>query len=124
MNKAEKALRELHEMDALAAELEPLGKVVRFGNLIPDAPMCSAEFSAPGTDKGRALLEICEACGIDPSDSIAFGDSMNDAEMLCAAGIGVAMANAEPRVLALADRVCESCGEDGVAKELHRMGLC
>ena len=55
---------------------------------------------------------------------MAFGDSMNDAEMLLAAGIGVAMGNAEQRVKDLADQVCESCDEDGVAKELERMGLC
>ena len=58
------------------------------------------------------------------SCSIAFGDSMNDAEMLLAAGIGVAMGNAEPEVKELADRVCESVDDDGVARELERMGLC
>lgn len=112
------------EMEALDRELTPLGKLVRFANLLPEAGMRSAEFTAPGIDKGKALQELCAACGIDPADSVAFGDSMNDAEMLTVAGIGVAMASAEAQVLALADRRCESCGEDGVAKELKRMGLC
>jgi hydroxymethylpyrimidine pyrophosphatase-like HAD family hydrolase len=33
------------------------------------------------------------------------------------------MGNAEPEVKALADCVCESCGEDGVARMLDRLGL-
>jgi hydroxymethylpyrimidine pyrophosphatase-like HAD family hydrolase len=48
---------------------------------------------------------------------------MNDAEMLLAAGIGVAMGNAEPEVKKLSDRVCESVEEDGIARELERLGL-
>jgi hydroxymethylpyrimidine pyrophosphatase-like HAD family hydrolase len=48
---------------------------------------------------------------------------MNDVEMLTAAGIGVAMGNSEPRVKELADRICETCDEDGVVRELERMGL-
>lgn len=111
------------QMDRVEEELSRLGKVVRFDNMLPDASFFSGEVTCHGTDKGRALLDICAYCGTSVEQCIAFGDSMNDAEMLLAAGIGVAMGNAEERVKRLADRVCESCEEDGVAKELNRLGL-
>ena len=41
--------------------------------------------------------------------------------MLQAAGTGVAMANAEPEVLAAADTVTLSCDEDGVAVYLENL---
>ena len=110
-------------MDRLEKTLSELGKVVRFDNMVPDSPLFSGEITSEGTDKGRALTDICRYCGADPADSIAFGDSINDVEMLTAAGIGVAMGNSEPRVKELADRICETCDEDGVVHELERMGL-
>jgi Cof subfamily protein (haloacid dehalogenase superfamily) len=110
-------------MDKFEKLLSPYGKVVRFGNLLAESKACAGEISEPGIDKGRALRVICEYCGVDVSRSVAFGDSMNDAEMLLAAGIGVAMGNAEPEVKKLADRICESVEEDGMARELERLGL-
>ena len=56
-------------------------------------------------------------------DTIAFGDSMNDAEILRAAGTGVAMGNAGGGVKKLAGQICERWDEDGIAKALTRMGL-
>ena len=111
-------------MDKAEAVLSPLGKVVRFEGLLAVSEVCAGEITAPGIDKGRSLREICAYFGAPVSQSVAFGDSMNDAEMLTAAGIGVAMGNAEQRLKALSDRVCERCQEDGVAKELERLGLC
>jgi hypothetical protein len=51
---------------------------------------------------------------------MAFGDGRNDAELLEMAGCGVAMANAHPNVLAVADRVTENNDEAGVGKEIFR----
>lgn len=79
---------------------------------------CYFEVTAPGVDKGSGLLDFCAARGIDPARTIAFGDSENDLPMLRAAGIGVAMGNAQPDVLAVADRVTASNDEDGIAVAL------
>lgn len=103
--------------------LSELGKAVSFDNLKPDIPLLFCEFSDSKINKGNALAQVCQYYGMDTDRSIAFGDSMNDAEILRAAGIGVAMGNSETRLKAIADRVCESCGEDGVAKELVRLGV-
>lgn len=54
-------------------------------------------------------------------DCIAFGDNFNDVEMIEAVGIGVAVANAKPVVLAVADRVVATNKEDGVAEGLRSL---
>jgi Cof subfamily protein (haloacid dehalogenase superfamily) len=53
------------------------------------------------------------------SDCIAFGDNYNDIEMLQAVGLGVAVANAKPEVLAVADLVVAGNKADGVAEGLR-----
>ena len=104
------------------AELEGTAKVVPFDN-IPGFPLAIGEISDPAVHKGRALEAVCRHFGQTPADAVAFGDSMNDSEMLAAAGVGVAMGNADPKLKALADRVCDRCECDGVAKMLGEMGL-
>lgn len=111
------------QMERIGEILSRRGKAVSFENMIPDEEMCSGEVTAYGTDKGRALEAICRHFGASVKDAIAFGDSMNDAEMIQAAGLGIAMGNAESRLRAMADRICESVEEDGVVHELERLGL-
>jgi hydroxymethylpyrimidine pyrophosphatase-like HAD family hydrolase len=52
---------------------------------------------------------------------VAFGDHLTDAGMLAWAGLGVAVANAEPAVLEAADVVTASNDDDGVALVLERL---
>ena len=70
---------------------------------------------ADGT-KGKALVWVCDRLGIPVEDSVAFGDSLNDISMIEAAGLGVAVANAEDEVRAAADLIAPSNDDDGVAK--------
>ena len=56
----------------------------------------------PGISKGKTLLPLAEAMGRSPADFVAIGDSVNDTEMLKAAGIGIAVANAHPDTKAAA----------------------
>ena len=55
--------------------------------------------------------------------SIAFGDSINDLEMIRASGIGVALGNAHPVVIQSADLVTGSVDQDGVATALSTLGI-
>ena len=66
-------------------------------------------------NKGDGLIGICRLVGIDPSHAIAFGDSENDIPMLKAAGLGIAMQNADADVRSAADRVTLSNNENGIA---------
>lgn len=74
-----------------------------------------------GCGKGTALKWLCGHLGIPVEDSLAFGDGLNDASLLAAAGLGIAMANAEPETKVAADRICPSNDEDGVAQVLERL---
>ena len=72
-----------------------------------------------GLRKAVALASLCEDLQVDQSAVIAFGDEINDTEMLEWAGIGVAMANASPEAKAAADVVTASNNDDGVARFLE-----
>ncbi len=71
--------------------------------------------------KGNALTEYAASKGIPMSQCIAFGDNENDISMLKAAGLGIAMANADERVKNAADRVTFTNDECGVAYELEKI---
>lgn len=73
------------------------------------------EVMGNGVCKGTALAWLCSHLGIDVADAIAFGDNINDIEMLQVSGLGVAVANAEPEVREAADLVAATNDEDGVA---------
>jgi hypothetical protein len=81
------------------------------------------EFGHPSVHKGSALRWLCAHVGIPVTRSIAIGDDWNDVEMLRVAGLGIAMGNAHPDVLALADVVVPSVGDSGVAHALERFVL-
>lgn len=74
--------------------------------------------------KGDAVELLCRRFGASVRDSVAFGDSMNDASMLRRSGVGVAMGNSCEELKRLADAVCEDVARDGVYHQLRRMGLC
>jgi hydroxymethylpyrimidine pyrophosphatase-like HAD family hydrolase len=74
------------------------------------------ELTAPGVDKAAGLAVVAAELGIDASDVCVFGDMPNDVPMFRWAGWRrVAVANAHPSVLALADEVTGSNDSDGVA---------
>lgn len=74
-------------------------------------------------DKGKGVAAIARALGIDISETMVFGDGGNDVSMLRAAGIGVAMGNANDDVKAQADYVTTSVDDDGVARALRHFNI-
>ena len=69
--------------------------------------------------KGSALAWLCERLGVPREQSVAFGDSPNDLEMIRAAGDGVAVGNACEALLAEADHVTATNAESGFATYLE-----
>ena len=89
------------------------------GISITSAVVNNLEINDRDATKGKALLALASYLGIDPAETMAFGDDLNDVSMLKAAGIGVAMGNASDSVKAAADRVTKSCDEDGVSAAIR-----
>lgn len=107
----------------IESQLDKTVQLVRFDNLSGDAPVISCDIASVAIDKGQAMAALCAYYRMDAGNCVAFGDSMNDAAILQAAGTGIAMGNADKALWPLADQICESCAADGVAKTLLRMGL-
>jgi Cof subfamily protein (haloacid dehalogenase superfamily) len=79
------------------------------------------EVMAYGVTKATTLEQVIGERGLVAADVVAFGDMPNDLEMLVWSGLGVAVANAHPDVLAVADEVTLSNDADGVALVLERL---
>jgi len=69
--------------------------------------------------KENALQELCRASGLTLAEIAAFGDDTPDIGMLRLCGLGVAMGNAVPAVMAAADAVIGTNDEDGIARWLE-----
>ena len=80
------------------------------------------EISPPGVDKGTGLAVVAQSVGVDPADVLVFGDMPNDLPMFAWAGWGrIAVANAHPAILEVADDVAPANDDDGVAVFLDRL---
>lgn len=74
-------------------------------------------------NKGTGVIRVCDYLNIPVSDSVGFGDSMNDKEMLETAGLSICMGNGSQAVKELADEVCPSVTEDGIWKTFQKYHL-
>ena len=74
-------------------------------------------------DKGTGIRRVCEVLGYSVEDTIGFGDSMNDLEMIQTVAYSVCMANGSPNLKKESDLVCPSVEEDGLAWAFRRLGL-
>jgi Cof subfamily protein (haloacid dehalogenase superfamily) len=89
---------------------------------ITQAGLGYIEICPPGVTKASGLAIVASALGVDPAEVLVFGDMPNDLPMFAWAGFGrVAVANAHPEVLAIADEITLSNDEDGVAVYLERL---
>jgi Cof subfamily protein (haloacid dehalogenase superfamily) len=77
------------------------------------------EFASPDVTKAAGLDFLSERVGFSRGRTVAFGDGENDIELIDWAGYGVAVANAHDRVKEVADFVCPSVDEEGVAQVLE-----
>ena len=107
-------------MDERARQLELVPQL--FPELIASSSLRNnIEINSVRAGKGNALRALCEKLDLDTSESVAFGDGLNDADMLRAAGRGCAMQNAVPAVKEAADVIVETNNEAGVGKEIFRL---
>ena len=73
-----------------------------------------------GVTKGSMLPMLLEKLDVKREELVAFGDHYNDMTMIGYAGFGVAMGNAVQDLKKIADYVCETNDDDGVAKTIEK----
>ena len=81
------------------------------------------QIMSSGVSMGAAMERVCQHYGIPLQRTIAIGDSLNDADMLAVAGVGIAMASAPEKVKRSADYITSGNDNEGVAEALERFAL-
>ena len=76
-----------------------------------------------GSSKAEGIKQFLKLTNIRREDTFAFGDALNDLEMLRYVGTGIAMGNGLPETKAAADYVTKSILEDGIAHGLKEFQL-
>ena len=111
-----------------ASQLEPARKALEkdYSFIVQDvaAHNClNGELINRKYDKGRGVKIVADAFGMGLEDTIGFGDSMNDLEMIETVGYSVCMDNGSPALKEKSDMVCPSVEEDGLYRAFEQLGL-
>jgi Cof subfamily protein (haloacid dehalogenase superfamily) len=77
------------------------------------------EIMGPGVTKGEGIRFIAKQMGLEKENICVFGDYLNDISMFEAAGLPIAMANADERVKERALAITASNDEDGIARAIR-----
>ncbi len=81
------------------------------------------EMSPPGVDKGTGLRRLADMLGIPMEATVAVGDGDNDRPMLAAAGLAVAVGNADLDVIVMADAVVADNDHNGAGQAIRGLLL-
>jgi hydroxymethylpyrimidine pyrophosphatase-like HAD family hydrolase len=73
--------------------------------------------------KAYGIQKLMQSLGIDSSEAVAFGDGLNDVEMISHVGMGIAMGNGADKLKQVADFVARHVDEDGIEYGLKHLGL-
>ncbi len=82
--------------------------------------MKNMELYAENVTKGSAVKKVLQYLGLPREASYAFGDGLNDLEMMSSAGTALVMGNAQPTKKKKADIIVPSVDDDGVAYGIRR----
>lgn len=81
----------------------------------------SLEMTAPGVSKALGLEKLAEYLGIPMEETAGIGDSDNDSAVLLAAGLSVAMGNAEDQIKEMCDMITDDNDHNGVGKAILKI---
>ncbi len=81
------------------------------------------EVTAPNVNKGTALDGFCKEIGVTADEVMAFGDAMNDYEMLKFAKYSFAMGNAVDEIKKIANYQAATNADDGLARAVEEYVL-
>ena len=121
------ALHDAYKLEALSEDPDVVAGVEAalgdVGLSVTHSSRRNVEIMAAGVNKGSALRWLAGALGVPMACCMAFGDNMNDLDMLNAAGWSVAMCNGDDALKRAARIVAPADVDDGVAKVIERCVL-
>ncbi|MNI76727.1 Sugar phosphatase YidA [compost metagenome] len=96
-------------------QLQDLG-----GLEITNSSPSNLEINPLGINKASGIREVCKLLGLEMSQVVAVGDSLNDLAAIQQSGFGVAMGNAQEVVKQEADAVVATNNNDGIAEVIQK----
>ncbi|MCE3203038.1 Cof-type HAD-IIB family hydrolase [Paenibacillus sonchi] len=99
----------------LLMRLQDLG-----GLEITNSSPTNLEINPLGINKASGIREVCKLLGLEMSQVVAVGDSLNDLAAIQQSGFGVAMGNAQEVVKQEADAVVATNNDDGIAEVIQK----
>ena len=123
--KEDYANKEIFMMNINANQEQQVAYEEAFGDVLSftRANEMSMDIISKGTSKASGIEKLASELGVAIENTYAFGDGLNDLEMLQKAGTGVAMANGFEELKAAADMGTDSVFSDGISKGLRKLGL-
>ncbi len=109
-------------VERLRPKLEDEFQFILQKNMSGDGSI-GGEMIVRGVDKALGMQKVCDHYGLSMADTVAFGDSTNDIEMLEAAGLSVCMGNGSDDAKAAADLICPDVASDGLCHGFEMAGL-
>jgi len=83
----------------------------------------NGEIISRGFNKGKGVEKVCEFLQIPLEDTIGYGDSMNDKDMLQTVALGVCMAGGNEQLKEIADDICPAVEQDGIYHSFEKYHL-
>ncbi|WP_027414751.1 Cof-type HAD-IIB family hydrolase [Aneurinibacillus terranovensis] len=76
-----------------------------------------------GGSKAKGIEKMLEHLGLSSAEAVAFGDGLNDKEMLAYVGMGIAMGNAHEETKPFANFTTKSVDDGGIQYGLQKIGM-
>ncbi|MFV0465407.1 MAG: HAD family hydrolase [Lachnospiraceae bacterium] len=121
---------EIEKMIFFSEEISPERLKKKWGNdlnivnlSIPVDATWAGEIGPKNINKAYGIEKVLESLGRDVKDTIAFGDSENDLEMIAFAHVGIAMGNAIEELKEIADFVTRPIRNDGLHSAFRALGV-
>ena len=90
---------------------------------VPSFGENSGELSVSGVNKKFAIKALIEHLNISIEDTYAYGDGLNDIDMIEYCKYGIAVGNAKEELKKVADEVTDDIASDGIYNSMKKHGL-
>ena len=98
-------------------------KMIRIGNQDLPIEYYYTEITNENVNKWKAIEKLIEIENINQADTVGIGDNLNDKELIQNAGLGILMANADPKMQEYSDVLTDDNNSDGVGKAIYKFVL-